>query len=296
MRRLSVYLLFFLLSGMSSLVEAQSQEPTPAVVSLVATPSFTGRDGTLEKPFNGSAIELFLEIEDDTPASYIWGGWQVAPAGFFCPGGFQYFGTEGRLFSLKHPRMRSGTGSIRIMGFFQEEGFALRTVEKTFYLEAHPEGCAGEGGGDSPSGLSLQVSPPSASFGQTVTLTATAQSQSNSLTFLFYVSSSSQASSTGTLIGTRTGSGCQNGCSASTAFQVADFPATHFFMFEAQDASKTTASEKKAVQVSANGGGGGGGPSPPDDPDSPTVCQPCGGTVDAGPVTTTVVGGESLSL
>ena len=263
----------------------------------MATPSLTGRDGTLGNPFNGSALELFLEIEDNTPSSYTWGGWQIAPAGSFCSGGYQFFSTENRLFGLSHPRVRSGVASLRVIGFFREAGFELTNVESTFYVEAHPLGCPGEGGGggDSPSDLLLQTFPSSASFGQTVTLTASAQSQSNSLTFLFYVSTI-QSSGKGSLIGTRTGSGCQNGCSASTTFQAADFPTTHFFMFEAQDSSGTAASDKRAVQVSANGGGG-SQPPPPDDPeDSPTVCQPCGGTVDAGPVSTFMVGGGSLSL
>lgn len=270
----------------------KAQEQTPPVATLEARPDSEGRDGSFEKPFNGSAIELFLNIQDETPTSYTWGAWQVSPSGAFCPGRYQFFSTENRRFYLKHPRLRSGRGTIVVIGFVHEGGFEPQEVRGSFSLEAHPDGCGDEGGGDTPQDLTLQVSPLSASFGQTITLSASAQSRYNSMTFLFYAGTSSQLTNRGTLIESRAASGCENGCSASTSYQAAEFPTTHFFMVEARDSSGTATSAKKAVQVSADGGG-----LPPDEPEgSPAVCQPCGGTVDAGPVSAVVVGGESLRL
>ncbi|MEE8586744.1 MAG: DUF11 domain-containing protein [Acidobacteriota bacterium] len=283
----------FLSAAICTQFAAVQAQQTPATFSLVATPDFDGNDGSQEKPFRGAAIELFLDIQDDTvPSSYIWGGYQasrIGGTGTFCPGNFQFFGTEGRFFSLKHPRVASGTILIRVMGFVQEDGFELGTVEGDFYITQHPNGCTGTGGGGGIpviNSFSANNSTNTANTNGTILLSARATDNDSSLTFLFFQT---------TQIARLDPDGCAAGCTASPAPILApSFPTTLDFRVEVGDSDGNTASRNITVRIVGQDGGGGNQQCDP----GQAVSQTCGGaqvSVNAG-CADPVLGGEPVPL
>ncbi|HSR49186.1 MAG TPA: DUF11 domain-containing protein [Acidobacteriota bacterium] len=282
-----------------SLAQEVNQPPTVEILGRQGD----NHDGTLENPFNGTGIALQLKITDPDGGFYD-ATWQASWGGSFCPGVFQWFGTEGFRPFFVSPRVRRGLARITIISPVVDQLNRTIEAERTFIVEPHPDGCEGSGGGDDPGGdspsqLQLQASPVLAQLGQTINLTASAKdSNDSSLTFMFYVSTSASLSNKGDLIASRTGSGCSNGCTASTSFQASSTPTTHYFMFEARDGDNVVASPKKAVPVTEDGGGGVNPPPPPvPDPEHTwTECSSCESRVDAGPLEDTVVGGHRLVL
>lgn len=301
MRASRFFIIFCLLSPIAaSLASAQDAQPEIHILGRQGS----NHEGTRENPFSGQGIALGLEFKNVAISNINWNaGW----GGSFCrEGNFQFFGAEGFDPTFVHKPVKRGVAQVEISAvvFSGPDVSPLRT-SRVFFVAPHPRGCpednVGGPGNGTPSSLSLRASPTIARFGETINLVASASdSDTNSLTFLFYASSSSNASDNGTLIGTKTSSGCTSGCAETIGFQASNGPATHFFRFEASDGQTTVSSSKIAVQVTANGGGGGGGgggdPSPPAPEKTFTVCQQCESQIDAGPPTAFVVGGRELAL
>ena len=278
---------------------AAQTAPTEATFSIVATPDFAGNDGSPEKPFRGSALELFLAIQDTTPSAYTWGGYQatrVGGNGIFCGGTFQFFSTENRLFGLSHPRVASGTLVLRVSGFVREAGFELGSVEANFSITQHPLGCFGTGppptdGDPVINSFSANNSTNTANTGGTIRLSARATDNDASLTFFFFRGSTSSA------IGTLTGTGCNGGCTVNLDVPAPLSPTTQLFIVEVRDSGGNTVSSNINVNIVQQGGGGGGNPPQQCNPGQ-SVSQTCGGTqisVNAG-CADPVLGGQPVPL
>lgn len=243
---------------LAHLVAVQAQQ-TPASFSLIATPDADGNDGSEQKPFRGSGIELFLKIEDETPGAYQWGGFlalRIGGGGEFCPGRFQFFGTENRLFFLKLPRVASGTVVIRVSGLVQETGFELQTVEGDFFIAQHPFGCDGSvpptGGNPVINSFSANNSTNTAKAGGTIRLSARATDDDTSLTFFFFRTTASAP------IGTLPGIGCTTGCTVTLDVPAPLSPTIQLFSVEVKDSDDNIDSRSISVFVMGLDGDGGG--------------------------------------
>ncbi|MEE8585098.1 MAG: hypothetical protein V3T83_09640 [Acidobacteriota bacterium] len=193
------------------------QAPTPPT-GVIEGRVGKNTEGTQENPFTGAlGISLFLRIVDDTPSSYETGGWQVFPTGSFCPGPFQFFGTERVTPTLKHPRVSRGTARVRITALIREPPFDLVKAEAIFFIAAGPGGCGSppppvEG---IPIGLGIEI-PASGVTGETVNIGAKARARrSSQLVFLF--SAATSAGQAGIIIGEAAASGDCRSASRSRA-------------------------------------------------------------------------------
>lgn len=222
--------------ALCALFNAAQAQQTPATFSLVAMPDLDGNDGSSEeKAFRRVAIELFLDIQDETPSTYAFGGYQaqtVGGSGTICPGNFQFFNTENRNFFLKHPRVLSGTILVRVTGLAQEAGFPVEAVEGDFYITRHPNGCT-DIGAPIINFFTANEGASSAPVGSTVRLSAGAFDDSAGLNFFFFASSA--AGQRGLTLGAASADGCVAGCNASWEFRAPAYPTPQFLTVQVQD-------------------------------------------------------------
>ncbi len=242
--------LILMLAALAQVVAVEAQQ-TPATFSLVAIPDNAGNDGSSEaKAFRGSGIELFLDIQDDTPSAYVWGGFEavgIGGNGTFCPGNFRFFSTENRLFFLKHPRVESGTVVIQVTGIVQEAGFEIKIVEGRFFIARHVLGCSPDGTGAGPPAITFFNASSTVPSGGIISLSARAIDNDPSLTFSFFRSDSSLEK--GTSIGTLTATGCTSTCTANLDALAPLFPSTPTFTVEVLDSDGNIDSRSLSVRI-----------------------------------------------
>ncbi len=278
---------------------AIAQSETPPEVTILGQ-SGGNTEGSTSNPFDGQGIKLGVTFEDPDPSGYHV-TWEAGWSGGFCTRNFQWFGREGLAPSFVHPRVRSGLARVTITVVVQESPHSPVKEDRTFYIAPHPDGCIQapptEGDDGEPFQLALGAGPNPVQLSHDISLTGSAKdTNSNSLTFLFYSSTNANPEQKGTLVATRPASGCLEGCDVSATFQAAGFPTVHYFLLEVSDGTHSVRSEKTSVQVSTTPGNPAPPPGPGDPGDSPVICSSCNSSVDAGPRTTQVVGGQELAL
>lgn len=247
--------LIFLSAG--CLVSSAEAQQTPASFSLVSLPDFEGNDGSSEeKALRGTAVTLMLNIEDDTPSIYSWGGYQVSRVGgdgSLCqPIQFhQFFETENQRFFLKFPLVLSGTVLIRVTGSAQEGGFPVEAVALDLYIAQHPNGCTEEAV-PMIQDFSANNGASNAPVGREIRLSAHASGSDDSLVFFFFASSS--ALQRGSPLRNVTGAGCTSGCTANLVTLAGSYPASRFFTVEVHDPEGRRARRTLHLDIVLEGG------------------------------------------
>lgn len=295
---ITVFFIFAIASG--PLLVGQEELPPPNFdVELIAT-DYSGAKGTLDDPLSGNrSIQMLTEVlNDPDPSGYQYTDWSVRIVkGSFClpcrGTTCRLIGAEGPDPIFQHTRVRSNEMAIAFSVSVFKTGFQLATARTTVHLKGEPGACSDDSGGDGPFDVQLAAPTGSVPLGSTIKLLGNAHHPGDDqLTFLFYAATAS--GQRGSLIDDRSASKCDgpSGCSLEVSFPAGDVPATHFFTLEVSDGTNTVSSVQRQVRVSENGD-----PPLPDDPERTwTECGSCGSRVDAGPLESTVVGGEDLKL
>ncbi len=267
-----------------------AQNGTPPTVTITGQQG-TNTEGTMTNPFRGSGIRLGLDIQDPDPSPVAISGWRQSSGGDFCPGSFQFFGSEGPDPVLVHPRVESGLANITVSVNVTESPHDPVVGQRTFFVAPPDDGQGCPNGPAQDVALSV---PQEVGLGETIPLVGSARDvDSPNLVFRFFVSSSADPEVLGTLIGTANGQGCDQtlGCVETRNYKGSSFPTTHYFQVEVDDGVNTVPSAKQPVLVTV-----GGGEAPPEP--TPKRCF-CGATqvlVDAGPVSSEILGGSPLAL
>lgn len=252
----------------------------PPTVTLVATQGSTGVTGTSTDPFQTGSIQIKAVVDDpdgDTKFTPFWSFSLKTGGGCLGAAPPSMLKTEGLSPSLTIPT--SATLSSYEVDLKLQDGGNFVKTSTAVYIAA--EGCQ-TSGNKAPTNLLAQAVPAQASFGQTISLTGSATDPDNDpLTFTWFVS-----------VNTTTNKGIQFATGKTATYQAPNQDATLLFTLQVSDGKAPPVSTRITVTV-GQGGGSSGGP-------TPQQCGACGGisnlTVDAGPPTVNVVGGDSLPL